>query len=308
MNFPAPNQDVIARWLNIAKFLGIPEEAYNPEVRVIRDTSGKSNYLFGAILNENRSLRPLDSLKNKMDCPLCGAVEDTKEEPGRRLDADSELKGYVVVPNIFPAKLGHSMAVTEGTRELEEPMYTTQNLDYVAEEMRKVFAYCTKVGFQAFHNGKGSGASVPNHEHWHLTNWHATFSTAGQIYGFESAETEEAGICSVRKMPEFPFAHLIFHQDEPDRIIKFLKDLQDEIGRRYKEGEVPHIVCQGLLGILVAPFKNYLGKGSIGSGDVAGHIVFKNRTEFEQADYGFCANKLNKQLFKSGEIDLTKFL
>ena len=52
VNFRAPDKSKTERWIRIARLLGISEQAYYPEVRVISDRSGSSNYSFGAILNE----------------------------------------------------------------------------------------------------------------------------------------------------------------------------------------------------------------------------------------------------------------
>jgi hypothetical protein len=105
----------------------------------------------------------------------------------------------------------------------------------------------------------------------------------------------------------FPFAHLIFNFQDSERIAYFLSILGKEIGRIFPNGSVPHFICQGENGILVAPAKNYLVKGP-GAGDIAGHIVCKSEEEFSSADFSYCMNKLSSALFKRDEINLKKFL
>lgn len=296
-------------WEKAARDVGIPQEAYQPRVRVIKDDSGNSGYSFGIILNPYRTSRPSDPTKNVLDCPLCQGLVEAESRPVRRLDKQFPLEGYAVIPNKFPTIKGHTMAVTNGIKEGEVPMYSTKSLEGVAEELEKMSSYASRLGLQAFHNSEGAGASIPNHEHWHLTNWEETLVRAGEFYGFEAADIEPVSRASrIGTMPGFPFAHLVFDQTSSDRIVSFLSRLSRKIGRDYDNGAVPHAICQGSLGVLVVPYKKYVGKGSIGSGDVAGHIPVKEREQFETVTYEFCLAKLITQLFSKDEIDLEKFL
>lgn len=300
MKYKIITPEILGRWHEAMQSLGVPKEAYSPDVRVV-ESGGNS---FGLIFNPYRAQRPLDSAKNASDCPLCGALSQSTN-----LDRTNSLPGYSVIANKFPAMEGHSLAITSGSGDKEKPMYSTKDLNKLTSDLKDIFDFCNSTGFQAFHNGPGAGASVPNHEHWHLTNWGSIFSKANQVYGFESSQLETLSASpQVSKMPAFPFANLVFQHDSPDRIVHFLKSLENTIGQDYTIGTIPHAICQGQRGILVVPYKVPLQKGSIGSGDVAGHIVLKDKSEFSSATYDFCINRLGSQLFKSHEINLEKLV
>jgi len=308
-DFRTLKPEILDRWYAAAEKVGIPKESYQltaegRTVKVVRDPSGKSDFTFGVIHNSYRFER------HKMastDCPLCVVVDDVQNDPSMNLDLENKFPGSVVRPNIFPIVKGVSMAIAKGSGDNEKKMYTTKNLDGLVSELRETFAYADGTGFQAFHNSEGAGASIPGHEHWHLTNYGEIYNLAGEMYGFENAETTSLkNVNGVKTMNDYPFAHLIFDQNDPEKIVHFLSKLGHEIGNQFDNGAVPHGIAQGKLGILVVPFKNYMKKG-IGSGDIAGHIPVQEKEEFDKADHNYCTNKLRERLFTT-EINLANFL
>lgn len=304
MNFPKLNQEIADKWVTAADRMGVPQENYPTDIKIV--SSPDSDFTFGVILNERRALRPQDTTQTKINCPLCRTVNEIQDKATNI--SNSQIHDYVVIPNLFPVMGGHSLAVTSGMEEKEVPMYTTKNLSRFPEQMNKIFRYCSEKGFQAFQNGPGAGASIPNHEHTHLTNWEVAFSQAGVLYGFESATLESTSVGSVKRMQGFPFEHLVFPISDVERIQSFLQKFHFTYAEKYSQGFIPHILCQGQQGILVAPFKKYVDRGSIGSGDVAGHIGFKERSEFDAATYQKCLQKLSHQMFGQGEVNLERFL
>jgi len=283
-------------------------KAYNPEVRVVKDLSEKSPFTFGLIFNSYRENRPADPSQNISNCPLCGAVKKANSQQERVLDLESLASNWVIIPNKFPLMEGHSLAISRGTDENEMPMYCTNNLNNLATQIKEVTQFATTKGFQAFHNSQGAGASVPNHEHWHLTNWGAIFDKVGEIYGFEAAEIKPLISNSTGTLAGFPFAHIIFLGEDTERISVFIGKLERELGRNYNIGTVPHVICQGQKGYLVVPYKIAKLKGSIGSGDVAVHVVIKDGNEYQEADFKFCLKKLGNQLFGRDELRLERHL
>lgn len=294
-------EDFLQKWDKSAKDSNIPESALNPRVRVLQ---GEDDYSFGVIFNPHRFQRPM----RKMDadsCVLCEVVEDTKAGRNVSLDSENVLKDNIVVANKFPTMRGHGLILNSGTGKNEKPMYSTRNVNGLSQEIRKVMEFAGDRGLQAYHNSVGAGASIPGHEHWHLTNWKETYQRAGQVYGFDRASVESSGLVSaVMVMPEFPFAHLIFESDEVERLPKFLERLQEKIGSQYDERGVPHVLCQSAHGIVVVPFKKYNTVGGIGSGDVAGHLVLKDENVFNSMSYEDGINKLGESLFRKEDINL----
>jgi hypothetical protein len=294
--------EILEKWKKSAAAVGIPKEAYNPEVRIIKDESGKSKYTFGAILNSYRSKRPM----NPTECPLCDVAEERLKDPHRRIVSENELPGFVVIPNLFPIVQGVSIAIDQGFGEKERNMYNTNNLNSLTSELEAIFKFSNKTGFKAFHNSEGAGASIARHEHWHLTNYGAIYDRAGDSYGFDKAD-QSTVLRGISTIDGFDFAHLVFDQKDPERITHFLRKLGERIGNNYSNGNVPHIIAQGEKGILISPTKNFRDKG-IGSGDVAGHIVYKDEKDFLNADYKECSRKLGERLFAKEDINLKTFL
>lgn len=246
--------------------------------------------------------------KTNGSCPLCDAVQDIKGEPIRNLLPNSQLLDFIITPNKFPFSKGSSIAIAKGVDGEERAMYTTSNLEGIANELEEIFKFADAVGFQAVHNSEGAGASIPNHEHWHFVDFGLGYKLAGTRYGFENSQYKQSRNTSgVHIMLDLPFAHLIFDQNDPGRIVSFLRRLGSEIGSRFHNGSVPHYICQGQPGILVIPCKKYIDN-AVGGGDIAGHFVCRSEGEFSIADYNYCINNIGRGLFTKQEIDLEKFL
>lgn len=306
-NFKTLRSKMELRWKQSAELAKIPEEGYQPRVKIVKCLSGESHFTFGIILNNYRFLYSPNVATN---CQLCEVVEEVKETPERNLDRESKLHDYIAIPNKFPIAKGVSIAIHVNTGDREQSMFSTIKLDGLEGELENIFEFASINGFQAYHNGDGLGASVTRHEHWHLTNYGEIYTLAGNKYGFDASDYESLKTTrQIKSIPNFPFAHLIFDKNDPGRIVSFLKKIGLEKGMRYETNAVPHSICQSIDGksILVVPAKNYQKKG-IGSGETAGHFVVKTQEEFEKADYNFCLNILNVRLFSKKDLDLTKFL
>ncbi len=300
--FSTLNQEMSKRWRTAAEAEGIQEEAFTPEVRIV---PGNRGYNFGVIRNEHRFKRAGVETKNAFDyCNLCNAVRLAQEDAKRNLAPDYNLADFIVTVNKFPINEGFSMAISEH----ERPMFTTQNLHGVAEELATMLDFADKTGFEVFHNSPGFGATIPTHEHWHLTTFRRCYDIVKGKYGFDAAEKSKLnGATGVSVMPEFPFAHLIFDRNSPDRLVNFLARLHKGISHKYEEGAVPHTISQGCDGLLVTVGKSYLPRCR-GSGDVAGHMVVKSEEEFSGMDYKSCFAELDKLLFRKEDLDLRRFI
>ena len=303
--FQTIKPEVMERWRVAAEIEGIVKEAYRPEIKIVEDSSGMSKYTFGLILNEHRFRRPgAVQEKESPNCNLCNAVALVNEEPLRDLSPDYKLLDFVVTLNKFPTVEGFSMAIT---RE-ERPMFTASNLQGITEELSAVLDFADEKGFEVFHNSPGFGATIPQHEHWHLTSFRLGYDLLGKSYGFDAAELSSSRATSeVQLMPDFPFAHLVFKRQDPERIITFLEKVQSELGGKYEGGAVPHTISRGYNGILVMIGKKYLPR-CIGSGDMAGHLPVKSREDFTSLDYESCIRKIEEVAFRKEEIDLERFL
>jgi len=294
----------LATWKKSANFQQIPEESYRPKVRVVSDPSGRSSYTFGVIFNPHRFQRP--NIGQSGECPLCNVVSNSYDNPILNLVYGGD-HSFVVVANQFPTHEAHSLAVDRGTLDKEKAMYTTRDLGDLAQRMNEVFSFANRNNVRVFHNSEGAGASIPRHEHWHLTNFLALYGLIGEEYGFENASCEPTKEDRyVNVMPHFPFAHLLFDDKDPDKIVSFLRRLDRSIGTKFGPRGVPHVLCQGREGILVVPAR-YKERG-IGAGDIAGHHVVKTIEEFEKADFDFCIARLNEQLIPKEEVRLESLL
>lgn len=304
--FSTLREDIRERWSRAAEVEGIQKEAYQPDIRIVKDTSGKSGYTFGIIRNEHRFKRAgaEPGQPEQGSCNLCNAVQLVLENPMRNIMLNHKLLDFVITPNKFPIIEGFSMAVAKE----ERPMFTTKNLEGVADELAAILDFADRTGFEVFHNSPGFGATIPSHEHWHLTTFRRGYDVAGDIYGFDAAEkTSIKGFRGVGIMPEFPFAHLIFDSTESSRLVNFLSRLHEGESHKYEEGSIPHIIAQGYEGLLVAPGKNYLSRGR-GSGDIAGHLVVKSEEEFSSMNFEKCFAEIDKLLFKKEDADLSIYL
>jgi len=109
-------------------------------------------------------------------------------------------------------------------------------------------------------------------------------------------------------MPEFPFVHVVFQQNDPEKLVDFLVKLGKTLGSSYDDGCVPNVIIQGRRGVLVAPFKDMMEMGGIGSGDVAGHKVFESEKEFRDTTYDQYMQRLSSQLFTKDELSVAQLL
>ncbi|MCD4666268.1 hypothetical protein K8R47_00470 [archaeon] len=305
IKFATVNGDILSRWHYAAELDGIPTEAYRPRIKIVCDELGESEYTFGVILNEHRFNRPVNLSESKVaKCNLCNAVRLAQEEPKREFHKDLRLSDYVITSNKFAFMEGFSMAIA---RE-ERPVYTTKNLEGISRELGVFLDFADETGFEIFHNSPGFGASLPQHEHWHLTTFRGGYDIAGGLYGFDAAEKINSRESSeVKVMPAFPFAHLIFSRNDPERIVSFLDKIQKEIGNNYKEGSVPHVISQGFDGIFVTVGKKHLPKCR-GSADMVGHLVVKSEKDFVNMDYASCIYELDNVAFKKEDLNLGRFL
>ena len=304
--FSTIREDILERWRKAVEIEGVPKEAFKPEIKIVGDESERSRYNFGVILNEHRYKRHgiIDSKKENGACNLCKAVNSIEIEQERNLFPNYELLDFIVVPNKFPIVEGISLAITKK----ERPMYTTKDLSGVLEELEIFLNFTDKTGFEVFHNSPGFGATIPGHEHWHLTTFRTGYCLVGKKYGFDAAEKA----CTMRStrvkiMPDFPFAHLIFDKQDTERIVSFLSKADKEIGDRYNGKGVPHTISQGYDGLLITIGKEYLERCR-GSGDVAGHLVVKSQEEFYKMKYMDCMAELDKVLFRKEDINLERFI
>ncbi len=304
-SFQLVKPEILERWVRIARLMGIPSEAYTPKVKLVGDLSGKSDYSFGVMHNDYRAKR-YGGL-SKSDCPLCRTVKETLENPSKQLFEESPLDNSIVILNKFPQMIGSALVVSTQTPDV--PIHTTENLEGLIRKLDNLFSFADQTGYGIHVNTLGAGASIPWHDHSHLANYGWAFEQAGEIYGFEGAETIPIRKNSrIRRICNYPFFHLIFPQDEAERIVYFLRQLGRKIGPKTKEKIIPHTICQGRnKDILVTPVKS--SEGGIGAGQTMGNIMVKNPEDFEKVDFNWCINHLKDNLFIREELSfLERFL
>ena len=290
--------DFVKKWERAVLELGVPEVAYDTKSRIIEDC--ESLYSFGLILNPYR-FKSCGKVDN--ECKLCYALENAEKNESVKI---CESENYIVIPNISPIIKSASVVIRRGVGDDERKMYRTTDLNGLDREFEEVFGLSRDLGVHLVHNSPGAGASISRHEHWHLVDYEQVYSEIGE-YGFDSAEIVDSSVKGVRRMVDFPFAHLVFEEDV-DRIINFLKRLHSEIGSEYNGEGVPHGLVKSSRGVLVVPAKRYVEGRGVGGGDMAGHLLCKASDEFEGADYNYCIERLSRTLFRKDEIDLESFL
>ena len=64
----------------------------------------------------------------------------------------------------------------------------------MTEDVTKLLEISKNTGLQLFHNSPGFGATIPNHEHLHLTNFGLAYDIAGTLYGFDCAEQKRKSV------------------------------------------------------------------------------------------------------------------
>jgi|GEM_PF-3310870 len=306
--FSTINKQFLTRWIYVAEQVGIPPRAYHPQVKLVRDETGKSSYTAGIIFNPFRLERPFNLEKSER-CSLCQALKESQTIMPYKDIAPQISKNFLITANLFPYIIGSSIAISKEVNELERPMYNTRNLEGLTSELNEVFSIADKLGLKVFHNSYGAGASIPNHEHWHLLDFGTSYDQVGEKYGFDAAEKVSLKRNKkIRIMPGFPFAHLIFNREDLDLIVYFLGNLGEKIGKNYPCNQVPHTLSQGTEGILIIPYKIHKERCP-GAADVAGHYQgCKTIKEFNNVTLDAFFSKMGEILFKRDELDLTAFL
>jgi hypothetical protein len=300
------NKNFLNKWLSAMEQAGIPPIAYSPKVRLVTDE--ELGYSIGVIFNPNRFERLKPRAEEKVGCKLCGELEETLTNPFKDL-APQISDNFIITYNAFPHALGSSMALAKNKEGKEKPMYDTSHLSGLVSELEEVFNIASELGLKVFHNNFGAGATIPNHEHWHLINLVSFYDQLGGIYGFDAAEkTQSKAARGVSIMSQFPFAHLIFDGFNPELMVRFLGNIGEGIGKNYLNGHVPHSFCQGQEGVLIVPTKKHNDR-CLGSSDVAGHYMgCKSQDEFERATFSEYVSRLDEILFRKEDIDLEMFL
>ena len=295
------------RWLAAAEATQIPSSFYEIESRAI--LSDKSPFKFGVFYNPSRHRRP----GIETECKMCYELEEARKNPLRTL-ATNEIVGFTVIPNRYPSALGFSMAIPEVvTDKSHRPMYNSSDLGEFVRDVQLLLPFAKKHGFELYHQTSGAGATIPQHEHWHLTNWAAMYSSAEELYGFDYSEVKRLrGVENVGVMEGFPFAHLIFKDNDPEKIQRFILNMQNALGREgYANATtshaVPHTFASGKEGILIAPFKCDVGK-KMGSESPTGHWCVGSKEEYDLANYDMCLARLAETMFRIEEVYLQNFL
>ena len=305
-NFSTIKPDILRRWDRYMSEVEVPKEAYNPSIRMVSDDD--SSFTFGLMLNSYRHKRPGVGVKMPDDCVFCTVVGEVKTNWERNLVPEYELPGNIVIPNIFPQIRGASVAVSSETGYKERGMATTRNPGLIVRDLNELSKFTDITGLKVFHNSPGFGASIPHHEHWHLTDFGAAYDITGQTYGFDGADKKEIkGVEGVSVMSDFPFAHLIINKNNVDRIGPIFNEVEKYFGHEFKDHGVPHAIAEGIDGYLITFAKNSWERG-IGSGDVAGHILLKDKQEFDNLTYRDCLDKLGNRLFTKDELNLERYL
>ena len=295
------------RWIYATEKAGIPCVAYNPKIRLIKDEQDKLEYSFGALFNPNGFNRPFNTDSKSESCPMCFELIETNTKPYKDL-APGISENFLITYNAFPHLIGSSIAIARNVNGKEKPMYTTSNLNGLKQELDELFSIADEIGLMVFHNNFGAGASIPNHEHWHLLNFGAAYDKVGKMYGFDAAEKiQSKKLKQIKIMPSFPFAHLIFNVKDSELLVGFLNKMGRELGKKYPYDHVPHSICQGKEGVLVVPNKIHREK-CLGSSDVAGHYLdCRSIEEFEDINFvGYRCN-LEEILYIKVELDLESF-
>jgi hypothetical protein len=304
--FSSIKKDFLERWTFAVQQVGIPQIAYNPQVKIINDTN--SNYSIGVIFNPHRFERLNPKTEEYAGCKLCAELRESSAIPSKNL-APNISENFMITYNAFPHMIGSSMAIARNKESEEKAMYNTKNLSGLLLEMEEIFSIADELGLKVFHNTFGAGATIPNHEHWHLLNLNSAYDKIGNMYGFDAAEkVESKKIRGIKTMPNFPFAHLIFDSKDLEWIVHFLNNLGNNLGKNYPYDSVPHSICQGQDGILIVPNKIHKDK-CMGVVDIAGHYFgCKSQEEFESITFKEYIFKLDEILFKKEDINLERFL
>ncbi|MDO8467783.1 MAG: hypothetical protein Q7S56_02445 [Nanoarchaeota archaeon] len=293
------NQSILERWAQAAALLGVITPS-DIKVKIVR--SKDSSYKFGVILNEKRFNRPSDINGNY--CKLCRDVEKANEDVRLNLSNGTNLGDMIVIINKYPIFPGFSLAVPSP----ERVSYSTSDLSNLKKDLERLLPFSDETGLELCHNQPGLGATIPLHDHWHLTNFKKGFEITNESYGFNAAE-----VCptlndpTVSYMPDFPFAHLIFNKKDTDKLLNFLQKLGEKYGNKYINGKVPHDLSGGRHGFLVSIGRDYFDK-SWSSSEFSGNIIAGNENEFNRFSYEDCVNGLKRYFLTKKEIELETLL
>ncbi len=303
MNEQKISKDFLDKWKIAARLEGIPKEAYLPRIRIIKDYSRKFNYTFGVIMNKHRYKRTLQKNQSNEKCNLCDAIKYASLNPKMNL-SPNDYSDFIIIPNKFPIIQGFSIAVSKK----EKPIYTTENLENFIDDFSTIKEIGSKYGLKIFHNSVGFGATIPQHEHWHLTNFEEGYNILGTPYGFDATEKQKVkGKEGISVMPEFPFSHIIFTDNDSEKMLRFLKNIQEGLGHCYSKGVVPHTISEGDEGVLVTVGKKFQPKCK-SSAEVAGHFIVKTQEDFLNVDFDYCMKEIDSILPKKEDLNLEGFI
>jgi len=186
-------------------------------------------------------------------------------------------------------------------------MFDVKTPNNLANELETLFNFGDETGFRIYHNSFGMGATIPEHEHYHLLNFSPFTNGLGEEFGFDGARDFLEIVLGVKKMAGFPFAHAIFEQKDPAKIEYFIRKLNEAHGRNYEFGRVPNSLAQGQNGILIVPAKKFMKKGR-GAGDVAGRWYCVDEDALEKATFSSAFEELGEILFKEDEMNVKSLL
>jgi len=291
-------------WQEAIDEMGVPKEFYK-EIRLRRlDGPEDNSYSFAIVYNEGRTKRPGASTGD-IRCHMCRMVNEARENPKKRMHLTSGPKEYVVTPNGFPPSEGAVLIISNEERE----MYSTRNLSNLGEKgevLGELLKFGRTNGYRVFHQTEGAGATIGIHEHFHGTTMYLFQETIGKV-GFDSAEKSKIkGVDGVYVMKNFPFAHLIFDELDPEKIVNFLSKLEGNLPSPMENGTIPHTISQGEGGILIAPTRINVGR-SMGSERAPGFFFVGNEEDFRTVNYEQAINFMRERFFPK-EVGLEKLL
>ena len=107
-------------------------------------------------------------------------------------------------------------------------------------------------------------------------------------------------------MPEFPFAHLIFTDSDPEKISQFLGNVNEKLMDNYLGEGIPHTISEGIDGTLVVIGKGYQHRCR-SSAEVAGHIIV-NKEDYLNTDFDYCMKEIGKIIPKKEHLKLESFI
>ena len=106
--YPGVDEKILQRWNLAAKLMGIPGEAYDMPVKIVRDKTRKSNYTFGVIYSPYRGKRPSQSI-GEINCHMCRMSKEAEENPVKNLLHDRYTEEFIVTPNSYPPHMAQAL-------------------------------------------------------------------------------------------------------------------------------------------------------------------------------------------------------